>query len=84
MEQMQAQMAGMSPDMMQNAMAQMKNMSPADMKAAQVLSQPPCGGTVLGWGVAVTGCTADSSRAESGAWWWHSTCSGGVSLPLPT
>jgi hypothetical protein len=30
-------------------------------------------GAVLGWVCvySVTGCTADSSRAESGAWWWH-------------
>jgi hypothetical protein len=39
MAQMQAQMANMSPDMMQTAMAQMKNMSASDMKAAQV--HPP-------------------------------------------
>jgi hypothetical protein len=39
MAQMQAQMANMSPDMMQTAMSQMKNMSASDMKAAQVL--PP-------------------------------------------
>jgi hypothetical protein len=34
---------------------------------------PACSGTVLGWvGVySVTGCTAYSSRVESGAWWWH-------------
>jgi hypothetical protein len=34
--------------------------------------RPACSGTVLGWvGVySVTGCTAESSRAESGAWWW--------------
>jgi hypothetical protein len=32
-----------------------------------------CSGTVLGWVCvySATGCTADSSRAESGAWWWH-------------
>jgi hypothetical protein len=36
-------------------------------------TQPPC----LQWDGAwlgvycVTGCTADSSREESGAWWWH-------------
>jgi hypothetical protein len=32
-----------------------------------------CSGAVLGWVCvySVTGCTADSSRVESGAWWWH-------------
>jgi hypothetical protein len=30
----------------------------------------------------VTGCTADSSRVESGVWWWHCpTCSSGVFPP---
>jgi hypothetical protein len=28
-----------------------------------------CSGTVLG--TVLAGCTAESSRAESGAWWWH-------------
>eukprot|EP00976_Prorocentrum_cordatum_P117268 1196282-Prorocentrum_minimum.AAC.3 len=35
MAAMQQQMSGMSPDMMQQAMAQMKNMSSDDVKAAQ-------------------------------------------------
>jgi hypothetical protein len=38
-----------------------------------VVQRPACSGTVLGWVwvYSVTGCTAESSRAESSAWWWH-------------
>ena len=43
-------------------------------------TQPPClqwDGAWLGL-YSVTGCTADSSRVQSGAWWWHRTRAGGV------
>jgi hypothetical protein len=42
-----------------------------------------CSGVVLGWVsvYSVTGCTADSSRVESGAWWHCPTSSAGVFPP---